>query len=129
LQELLIGAAFHDAEIFPMTIAETLFDLEQIAENWGGPDDPTYRIVLEIFVPETQRLVAEIGCADHAALPRLAHTLRGAAINVGAKRLAAAADVLEHAAPGATAGAIAALDTALAATLAALAAGGPAGCG
>jgi len=102
-----------------------LFDLVQIEENWGGPDDLTYRTVLAIFVPEAGTLRAAIGSADHAALPRLAHTLRGAAINVGATRLAAAAGVLEHAAPQAVPVAIAALDAALDATLAALAAGGP----
>jgi len=106
-------------------IAEKLFDLAQIEENWGGPDDLTYRAVLGIFVPETLRLRAAIGCADHAALARLAHTLRGAAINVGATRLAAAAGVLEHAGPENAPDAISGLDAALEATLAALEAGGP----
>jgi HPt (histidine-containing phosphotransfer) domain-containing protein len=100
-----------------------LFDFLQIEENWGGPDDLTYRTVLGIFVAEVLRLRAAIGCADHAALAGLAHTLRGAASNVGATRLAAAAGVLEHAGPDHAPDAIAALDAALDATLAA---GGPA---
>jgi HPt (histidine-containing phosphotransfer) domain-containing protein len=105
-------------------MVETLFDLVQIEENWGGPDDRIYRCVLDIFVPETKSLRSAIGCADQAALPRLAHTLRGAAINVGARRLAVAAGVLEHAAPEALPAALEALDRALQATLAAIGARG-----
>jgi hypothetical protein len=126
MQELLIRAAVPDVETLPLITAAPLFDLLQIGENWGGPEDPIYRAVLGIFGPETQRLRVAIGRADHADLARLAHTLRGAAINVGATRLAAAAGALEHSAPGAAADAIAGLDAALDATLAALAEGGPA---
>jgi hypothetical protein len=125
MQELLIRAAVPDVETFPLMTAP-LFDLLQIVENWGGPEDPIYRAVLGIFVPEALRLRVAIGSADPAGLARQAHTLRGAAINVGATRLAAAAGALEHAAPGATADAIAALDAALDATLAAVDEGGPA---
>jgi hypothetical protein len=106
-----------------LKIAEPLFDLAQIEENWGGLDDPIYCAVLGIFVPESERLRSAIGCADAAALPRLAHTLRGAAINVGAKRLAAAAGVLEFALPADLAAAIASLDEALRETVAAVHAG------
>jgi HPt (histidine-containing phosphotransfer) domain-containing protein len=113
-----------------LTDALPLFDLAQIDENWGGADDDTFRIVLGIFAPEAEllgsALAAEAGNPDPHTRQRLAHTLRGAASNVSAAHLAAAALALEHAPPEAALTAFTTLETALRATLAVIAAGGPA---
>ncbi len=111
-----------------------VFDAARIRDDWGGADDETYRIILGIFVPEATRLCGEIGAGlalgDAPAYTRLAHTLRGAASNVCALRLAAGAGALEQAAmAGETArlaGLFAALEEALRTTLAVISSGGEA---
>ncbi len=106
-----------------------LFDLAQIAESWGGADDDIYRTILGIFGPEAEGLCTQlaglVAAGDAARLQRIAHTLRGAAANVGAARLAACAFALEHAPPGGAAGLFTEVRDALGATLATIAAGGP----
>ncbi len=110
--------------------SQLLFDLAQIEESWGGADDETYRTILGIFGPEAESLYAQLAelfaRGDMARLQRLAHTLRGAASNVGARHLAATALALERAPAASAAGHLAELRTALTATLALIAAGGPA---
>jgi two-component system sensor histidine kinase/response regulator len=117
-------------EKLPPLTAKPLFDLAQIDESWGGADDETYRIILGIFAPEAEGLSAQLAAlvaeGDTASRQRLAHTLRGAASNVGAAQLAGCALALEHAPPAAAASRFAELRTALQATLAIIAAGGPA---
>jgi HPt (histidine-containing phosphotransfer) domain-containing protein len=111
-----------------------LFDLAQIDEAWGGTADETYRMVLGIFAPEAEGLRAGLADAlarhDLTSLERLAHTLRGAAANVAASRLAASAGALERAAArgdlAALPGLFGAIEVAVAATCASIAGGGPA---
>jgi HPt (histidine-containing phosphotransfer) domain-containing protein len=110
--------------------AQPLFDLAQIAESWGGADDETYRTILAIFVPEAEALCSQlaglINEGNPQRLQRLAHTLRGAASNIGATQLADCALALEHAPGPAAATRFAELHAALRATIAMIAAGGPA---
>jgi HPt (histidine-containing phosphotransfer) domain-containing protein len=114
--------------------AVLLFDLAQIDEAWGGAADETYRMVLGIFAPEAEGLRAGLADAlanqDTASIVRLAHTLRGAAANVAASRLAACAGALERAAAqgdlAALPALLLALDAAVGATCAEIAGGGPA---
>jgi two-component system sensor histidine kinase/response regulator len=117
-------------ETLPPLTAQKLFDLAQIEESWGGAHDQTYRTILGIFVPEAEALCAELAglleAGDMDRLQRLAHTLRGAASNVGASQLADRALALEHADAAFAASRFSELHDALRATLALIAAGGPA---
>ncbi len=120
-----------------MSDAVLLFDLAQIDEAWGGATDETYRMVLGIFAPEAEDLRAGLADAlarhDLARLVRLAHTLRGAAANVAASRLAACAGALERAAAdgdrAALPGLFGSMSDALVATCDSIAKMGPAGGG
>ncbi len=77
------------------------FDTLRIEEQWGDIHDETYRTILRIFLVEGEdlcrqvRFVVTSGEAEEGL--RHLHTLRGAAANVGASRLAASAGSLEAA--------------------------------
>ncbi len=92
-------------------------DLAAIAELWGGFDNPTFRAIAEAFLGEMDERLAAIAAAltanDRKQLQREAHSVRGASANVGATAVAAAAGVMEKAAPAADAERLANLATAL----------------
>lgn len=117
-----MSGTHHDGEL-------PVFDLNFIQDQWGNIADDTYRMVLEIFTPEMDQLCAALHEAaarqDRAALRRCAHTLRGAAQNVGAARLAREADLIERSAEGDLAVRLAGLERARHDTAARLKAGGP----
>jgi HPt (histidine-containing phosphotransfer) domain-containing protein len=75
------------------------FDLKHIIDQWGGPEDELYQIILQIFIAEADdlcklaRLSLENG--QRADLLRAAHTLSGAAANIGAIRLSRCSAALE----------------------------------
>lgn len=114
-------------------MSQSIFDLGLIAENWGDPGDAGYRMILGVFGPEAQALAAEMDRAlangYRAGLEDAAHSLKGAAANVGAVQLAALAGRLEALAPLADlpmlADALALLHGAVQAVDQVLAAGGP----
>jgi len=80
----------------------TAFDPALAEAQWSGMADDTRRMILGIFAEECDELCGKARAAladgDSGALARAAHTLRGAAANVGALHLAAASEALEAAA-------------------------------
>src|ERR1700761_8824272 len=76
------------------------FDLAHIADQWGGTDDDIYRAVLGIFAEEGTKLcsdaVTALADGRRQALERTAHTMKGAAANVGALHLSRCAQALEE---------------------------------
>lgn len=78
-------------------------DLAAIEALWGGSDGPAFRRVARAFIAEAEERVAAIAMAcaadDRCRLEREAHSLAGAASNVGAKALTTLARELEMAAP------------------------------
>jgi HPt (histidine-containing phosphotransfer) domain-containing protein len=110
-----------------------VFDHLHIDENWGGPNDDGFRLVLGLFAEDAAALRAALGAGlargDRAALAHAAHSLKGAAANVGAFALSQCAAALEDqaaiATPSELESGLDALDQALEAVRAALDAGGP----
>ena len=84
---------------------DSAFDLRHVVAHWGSPADADYRRILVIFAEEAATLVAKAETAlksdQRRELVAAAHTLRGAAANMGAMRLAECAGQLEEAAPAA----------------------------
>jgi HPt (histidine-containing phosphotransfer) domain-containing protein len=78
------------------------FDLAHIDAQWGIPRDEIYPIILGIFADEGMKLCADarisLAAGRRDALVRAAHTLAGAAANVGALHLATCARTLQAAA-------------------------------
>jgi HPt (histidine-containing phosphotransfer) domain-containing protein len=85
------------------TIASELpiLDMTRILEVFAD-DMTTCRELLELFITDATRQASTVGVSVHAhdydEVARTAHTLKGAAANVGAMRLAAKARELEVAA-------------------------------
>ena len=79
---------------------EVLLDRDQIEEIWGN-DKSTYRQIVKIFLDEAQATFQAIRTAwaqqDLKSIEVHAHSLKGAALNVGATRLSNRAESLEHA--------------------------------
>jgi HPt (histidine-containing phosphotransfer) domain-containing protein len=75
------------------------FDLAHINDQWGSPADDIYRTILGIFADEGVKLCASarasLATGQRDVLVRAAHTLAGAAANVGALQLAACARELQ----------------------------------
>ncbi len=95
-------------------------DLAAIEQLWGRADSPGFRRVAAVFAAEApQRLdaiTAAWAAGQRALLQREAHSLVGAAGNVGCPALARTARAVERLAPG---GEAAAIDSAIAALAAA----------
>jgi HPt (histidine-containing phosphotransfer) domain-containing protein len=77
------------------------FDRLHIEAQWGDLADDTYQAILQIFLDEGKTICANLrsslGANQRDAMLRSAHTIRGAASNVGALHLADCADRLEAA--------------------------------
>jgi len=75
------------------------FDLVAICDQWGSTRDPAYLQVMAVFASEANELCNNLRAAHEvrqpSALRVAAHTLRGAAGNVGALTLAECAASLE----------------------------------
>jgi len=114
-------------------LAECVFDVTFITAQWGGPADEIFRSVLELFAGEAPGLCNDARAAlaedRRADLHRAAHTMRGAAANVGAARLTNCAETLDAAALGADretlAERLADMQSACDSVVAVIAAGGP----
>jgi HPt (histidine-containing phosphotransfer) domain-containing protein len=78
-------------------------DVAVIAELWESPDNPAFRRVAAAFVRELQQALGMIAQSLHAQdrrrLAREAHSVVGAAANVGAVHISRAARAVEEAAP------------------------------
>jgi HPt (histidine-containing phosphotransfer) domain-containing protein len=74
-------------------------DLVHLARMTLG-DRSIEREVLQLFARQSAALAARIAGAEKAAVPALAHTLKGSARGVGAWRVAATAEAVELAATG-----------------------------
>ncbi|HKN62312.1 MAG TPA: Hpt domain-containing protein [Candidatus Acidoferrales bacterium] len=83
----------------PDDASDSVFDVAQALERMEG-DRELLEELVHLFTDEWPKSVAEIEAALKAAaatvLERLAHGLKGAAANVGAKRLSAAALDMER---------------------------------
>src|SRR5579871_6292902 len=90
------GSGMNDAE---EAARPPVFDFTHIEEQWGDPMDEFYRSVLPLFVEDAEAFRSTAAAALAAGawndLSRAAHTLKGAAANIGAARLARAAGELE----------------------------------
>jgi HPt (histidine-containing phosphotransfer) domain-containing protein len=108
------------------------FEQAAIADIWGSSTDRAYRAVLGVFAAEAAQLGETIEAAmlvcDMTAVHYAAHTLKGAAANVGAVRLSAiAAGVAQWAEDGrATPACLPPLRRELRAVLGEIGRGGPA---
>jgi two-component system, sensor histidine kinase and response regulator len=114
-------------------LVQSAFDVPFITAQWGDAADEIFRSVLEMFAGEAPGLCidAQAGLAENrrADVQRAAHTMRGAAANVGAARLASCAETLEAAAltadHDAIAGMVADMQSACDTVVTVIAAGGP----
>jgi HPt (histidine-containing phosphotransfer) domain-containing protein len=77
--------------------AEPVIDLAHLRRMTLG-DRALEREVLSLFHAHSAQLMQTIHCSDAAALPALAHTLKGSALGIGANAVARAADDLQRAA-------------------------------
>jgi HPt (histidine-containing phosphotransfer) domain-containing protein len=83
-------------------MAHRAIDLVHLARQTGG-DDALEQELLALFVEQCQRQIANIRqVADHMKRIDAAHTLKGAALAVGAWNVADAADIVETALAAAT---------------------------
>jgi HPt (histidine-containing phosphotransfer) domain-containing protein/CheY-like chemotaxis protein len=75
-------------------------DLAAVAALWGGPDGPGFQLVVGVFINELAGFPAQVeallAAGDRGGLERQAHSIKGAASQVGANLLAAAALRLEQ---------------------------------
>jgi HPt (histidine-containing phosphotransfer) domain-containing protein len=82
----------------PAPAPEAPFDEAALMERVEG-DTELLREIVELFLEESPRLIADVQAAvtaaDATALRRAAHTLKGAAANFGAAAVVAAAFELE----------------------------------
>ncbi len=76
-------------------------DIEAIEELWGDDMD-TYKNIARIFVKELEELLPALTHSGDGLLEHHAHSLKGAAANIGATQLSSLAAELEVSAPGAT---------------------------
>ncbi len=78
-------------------------DLDAIAALWESVENPGFRLVAKAFTTELEKCLAMIAEAlaaeDRRRLAREAHSVVGAAANVGAPQIAVAARAVEDAAP------------------------------
>ncbi len=78
-------------------------DTEAITELWGGTDSANFRLVATAFLREMAQCLAMVARAlaeqDRRRLAREAHSVVGAAANVGAPQISQAARAVEEAAP------------------------------
>jgi CheY-like chemotaxis protein len=83
-----------------VTREPVVYNHDLLAENLGG-DETLIREVINVFLDDAprqiQNLEKAVAEADASMIERQAHTLKGAAGNVGAEILQAAASVLEKA--------------------------------
>jgi HPt (histidine-containing phosphotransfer) domain-containing protein/CheY-like chemotaxis protein len=86
----------------PATPADGI-DVTAIAELWGSVENPGFRQVAKAFLTELATCLAMIGKAldaeDRRRLAREAHSVVGAAANVGVPQISRAAHAVEDAAP------------------------------
>lgn len=85
------------AGISPPSSPERAIDLVHLARMTFG-DRRLEREVLELFDRQAQMLIGRMNRSAPAAVATLAHTLKGSARGIGAKRVARAADEVELAA-------------------------------
>jgi signal transduction histidine kinase/CheY-like chemotaxis protein/HPt (histidine-containing phosphotransfer) domain-containing protein len=110
-----------------------LVDARQVEEIWGGMEPEVYAEIVQVFLGELEQRLARLARAAAAGesevLSRQAHAIKGAAANVGALPLSAAAAELERDPggddPAATSRRVAALDDLARRTMTALAALAP----
>jgi HPt (histidine-containing phosphotransfer) domain-containing protein len=81
----------------PAESGERPIDLVHLARITLG-DRGLEREVLQLFVRQAAVLLDRMEGADPDSVPALAHTLRGSAQGLGARRVAAAAEAVERAA-------------------------------
>jgi chemotaxis protein histidine kinase CheA len=83
-------------------LVQSAFDVAFITAQWGDPANEIFRSVLEVFAGEGPCLCIDAQAAlaqdRRADVQHAAHTMRGAAANLGAARLASCAETLEAAA-------------------------------
>jgi HPt (histidine-containing phosphotransfer) domain-containing protein len=88
-------------------VSQPAFDLAYIQEQWGELSDELYRSILKIFASEAATLCVQTRVlfaeGRREELVRAAHTIKGAAANIGALRLSQSAGALETAATAGTA--------------------------
>ncbi|MFO1060335.1 MAG: ATP-binding protein [Dongiaceae bacterium] len=80
--------------------AAPLIDAAQVGEIWGGMEPEIYREIVQVFIAELEqrltRMESAAAVGESQALARQAHAIKGAAANVGALPLSAAAAELER---------------------------------
>lgn len=79
----------------PNAAAEPVIDLAHLRRMTSG-DAALEREVLSLFYAHSALLIERMHGSDPAAMPALAHTLKGSALGIGANEVARAADALQR---------------------------------
>jgi hypothetical protein len=88
----------HEDAVRPVAAADRAIDLVHLARVTFG-DRSLEREVLQLFDRQSCLLLARMCNASVTAIRPLAHTLKGSACGIGAKRVARAAEAVEIAVP------------------------------